>query len=77
LAKKHSTDALESACETALAHGAHHLSTIRQLIKRAADQQQQQFDFIQHHPIIRPLSDYSLASLHQFRKERQHERSSP
>jgi hypothetical protein len=22
-----------------------------------------QFDFIEHHPIIRPLSDYSLASL--------------
>jgi hypothetical protein len=76
LAKKHSVESLESACETALAHGAHHLRTIRQLIKRSTDVQQQQFDFIEHHPIIRPLSDYSLASLHQFRKERQHERSS-
>jgi len=76
LAGKHSTEALESACETALAHGAHHLRTIRQLIRRSADQRQRQFEFIEHHPIIRPLSDYSLASLHQFRKERRHERSS-
>ena len=76
LAGKHSTEALETACETALAHGAHHLRTIRQLIRRSADQRQRQFEFIEHHPIIRPLSDYSLDSLHQFRKERRHERSS-
>lgn len=76
LSKKHPIEALESACEAALAHGAHHLRTIRQLIQRGVRQQQQQFAFLEHHPIIRPLSDYSLASLHQFRKERFHERSS-
>ena len=69
LAGKHSTEALERACETALAYGAHRLRTIRQLLKRQADAQQQ-FDFVEEHPIIRPLSDYSLASLSQFRKER-------
>ena len=70
LAGKHETSLLEQACETALAHGAYRLRTIRKLIQRGSDQQQKQFDFIEEHPIIRPLSDYSLASLHDFRKER-------
>jgi len=69
LAGKHSTEDLESACEKALAHGAYRLRAIRELIKRNSDKQQQ-FDFIEHHPVIRPLSDYSLDSLHSFRKER-------
>jgi hypothetical protein len=69
LAGKHSTAALERACETALAYGAHRLRTIRQLLQRQADAQQQ-FEFLQEHPIIRPLSDYSLASLSQFHQER-------
>jgi hypothetical protein len=33
-------------------------------------QAQQQFEFLEEHPIIRPLSDYSLTSLLQFRRER-------
>ena len=69
LAGKHSTEELESACEKALAHGAYRLRAIRELIKRNSAKQQQ-FDFIEHHPVIRPLSDYSLESLHTFRKER-------
>ena len=36
-------------------------------------QAQQQFEFLQEHPIIRPLSDYSLESLLQFRRERKHD----
>ena len=76
LAGKHDTQALEQACQAALAHGAHRLRTIRQLLKRGVDSQQQQFDFLEEHPIIRPLSDYSLASLTSFRKERPHERES-
>lgn len=74
LAGKHSTAALEQACQTALSYGAYRLRTIRQLLKRQADPQEQ-FEFIEEHPIIRPLSDYSLASLHQFRKERKHDES--
>ena len=69
LAGKHDSQALERACEAALAHGAYRLRTIRQLLKRRAGQQKQ-FDFIEEHPIIRPLSDYSLDSLLQFRRER-------
>jgi transposase len=70
LAGKHATASLEHACQRALAHGAHRLRTIRQLLKRQAGQEQQQFEFLQEHPIIRPLADYSLTSLLQFRRER-------
>ncbi len=75
LARKHETDALEAACQTALTYGAHRLRSIRQLLKRAATEKQQQFGFLEEHPIIRPLSDYSLSSLNDFRKERDHERN--
>ena len=74
LAKKYSADALDSACETALAHGTHYLRTIRQLVKRAAGQQQQQIDFIEHHPIICPLS--GDRSLHKFERNVNHEHGS-
>jgi hypothetical protein len=57
LAKRHPGDQIESACETALTHGAYRLRTIRELIKRQGEQQQQ-FEFIDEHPIIRSLSDY-------------------
>lgn len=73
LAGKHESAALEAACETALRYGAHRLRTIRELLKRAAWHSQQQFDFIEEHPLIRPLADYSLTSLQSFRKERFHE----
>ena len=70
LAGKHETAALERACETALGHGAYRLRTIRNLLKQQAEKKQQQMEFIEEHPIIRPLSDYSLKSLTAFRRER-------
>lgn len=72
LAGKHDVAAIEEACRVALAHGAHRLRSIRNLLGRRADTVQQDLPFIEEHPIIRPLSDYSLASLHEFRKERTH-----
>lgn len=69
LAAKHDIDALEQACQTALSYGAYRLRTIRQLLTRQASPQKA-FDFVEEHPVIRPLSDYSLDSLLQFRKER-------
>jgi len=72
LAGKHPSDALEEACRVALSHGAYRLRTVRQLLQRKG-QAQQQFEFLEEHPIIRPLSDYSLASLLQFRKDRHHD----
>ena len=72
LAGKHDSEALEEACRVALSHGAYRLRTVRKLLQRKG-QAQQQFEFLEEHPIIRPLSDYSLASLLQFRKDRNHD----
>jgi hypothetical protein len=72
LAGKHPSEALEEACRVALSHGAYRLRTVRKLLQRKG-QAQQQFEFLAEHPIIRPLSDYSLASLLQFRKDRHHD----
>jgi transposase len=73
LAGKYDSEALEQACEVALSHAAYRLRTIRRLLSHQAAQRQKQFAFLEEHPIIRPLSDYSLDSLLAFRKDR-HER---
>ena len=70
LAGKHRSDALERACKVALAHSAYRLESIRNLLAREVQEHQQQLDVIEEHPIIRPLSDYSLDSLNQFRRSR-------
>jgi transposase len=72
LAGKYPSEALEEACHVALSHGAYRLRTVRKLLQ-CKGQAQQQFEFLEEHPIIRPLSDYSLASLLQFRKDRNHD----
>ncbi len=58
LAKKHPSDMLETACETALSHGAFRLRTIRQLLARH-EARQQPLPFLDEHPLIRPLDDYA------------------
>ena len=58
LANRHTCDALEEACQTAFSHRAFRLRILRQLLKRHADKQKQ-FDFVDEHPIIRPLADYT------------------
>ena len=74
LADKHSDAAVEQACKTALSYGAYRLQTLRQLLKQQARGReaptQKQFDFLDEHPIIRPLSEYSLDNIIAFRKER-------
>jgi hypothetical protein len=71
LASKHDANQLNAACETAMSYGALRLRTIRTLLKRRGEiQKQKQFDLLEEHPVIRPLSDYSLESLSQFRKDR-------
>ncbi|QOJ02888.1 MAG: hypothetical protein HRU71_05020 [Planctomycetia bacterium] len=57
LANRHSYDAIEQACEIAQTHGAYRLRALRELIKRAAPKQEQ-FEFIDRHPIIRSISEY-------------------
>ena len=68
LADKHQRSAVEDACETALSYGAYQLQTIRELIKRRSPAQQQ-FDFLEEHPVIRPLVTYSEFVQAAFRKE--------
>jgi transposase len=58
LTRRHPSESLENACETALSYGAFHLRTLRQLIARRADQQTT-LPFLAEHPIIRPLADYA------------------
>ena len=71
LASKHDATALNKACETAMTYGALRLKSIRALLKSTSEvKQQEQFSFLEEHPVIRPLSDYSLESLSQFRKDR-------
>jgi hypothetical protein len=57
LANRHPARAIEQACETAGSHGAYRLRTLRELIKRQGDRQEQ-FAFIEEHPIIRSLAEY-------------------
>jgi transposase len=58
LASKHPCDCLEKACAIAFSYNAFHLKTIRTLLDRAAPRQET-FTFIDEHPIIRNLSEYS------------------
>jgi transposase len=57
LANRHDAEAIERACRLAFSHGVYRLRTVRQLLKRDAPEQVT-FDFLDEHPIIRPLSDY-------------------
>jgi len=57
LAKRHRSEEIERACEVAFSYRAFKLRIIRELIKRHAPKQDQ-FEFIEEHPIIRPLSEY-------------------
>ena len=57
LAKRYPDKSIEKACETAQTHGAYRLRTIRELIKRQTPKQEQ-FEFMQEHPIIRNISEY-------------------
>jgi transposase len=68
LARRHPCALIERACEVAAAAGAYHLRTIRTLIQRHADQQEQ-FDFMSEHPLIRDLADYGQFVHTSFQKE--------
>jgi transposase len=57
LATRHPPSQVDRACEVALGYRAFHLRSIRQLIRRDASRQQP-LEFLDQHPIIRPLEDY-------------------
>lgn len=68
LSRKHKSESLEQACQTAHSYGEYRLATIRKLIKYAGPQQEQ-FEFLDDHPIIRNLSNYGDMVRVDFRKE--------
>jgi transposase len=57
LGERHPWAEVDGACEIAQTHGAYRLRILRTLLKRNAPKQEQ-FEFIEEHPIIRRLSDY-------------------
>jgi len=59
LTNKHRRDQIERACQAAQSHGAWRLRSLRQLIEQQNPPSiQQDFEFVQEHPIIRDLGDY-------------------
>jgi transposase len=57
LGRKHMSVALEKACATAHGRGEYRLRTVRALMKHQ-DVTQPLFEFMDEHPLIRPLSEY-------------------
>jgi transposase len=70
LGKKHRGDSIDQACETAASYGSYRLKTIRELLVRRAERQQE-FDFLQEHPLIRSLAEYADVVHASFQKESQ------
>ena len=59
LTTRHSSEALENACKTALSSGEFRLQTIRKLAVRPSQTAQEELPFLDEHPMIRPLDDYA------------------
>jgi transposase len=57
LARQHTCAAVNEACAVALTHGSYQLRTLRQLLKRQAPQQEV-FEFMREHGMIRSLNEY-------------------
>ena len=57
LASQHPSESIERACEVAASHGSYRLKAVRQLIRQGGSEQEQ-FAFIEQHPIIRDLTEY-------------------
>ncbi|HEV3236682.1 MAG TPA: IS21 family transposase [Gemmataceae bacterium] len=57
LTKRYRSEQIEHACELAHSYGAYRLRTLRQLIDRDLPKQQE-FEFMDEHPLIRSLSFY-------------------
>jgi transposase len=58
LAQRHPVAMVENACAKALSYGSYRLRTIRALLKHQGPKQEQ-FAFLDEHPLIRSLDDYA------------------
>ena len=65
MTRKHLSDDLEKACALALSHGAYRLQSLRDLMKQPT----RQAEFVQAHPLIRPMDFYGRYLKVSFRKE--------
>jgi hypothetical protein len=68
LAKRHEVDAIERACGVALSYGSHRLRTVRTLIQRH-ESRQEPLAFMDEHPLIRSLTEYTQFVHTAFQKE--------
>jgi hypothetical protein len=59
MSRKHSGDAIEAACGIAVRGGAINCRIIRTLLKRQPDTTQTTMEFMEDHPIIRPIGEYA------------------
>ncbi len=57
VAKKSKCSRMEIACSQALSHGSYRLKTIRRLLKEPV--RQETFEFMEEHPLIRKMSEYT------------------
>ena len=58
LSGRYPATAIDQACGIALSHRAFRLRAIRELLKRQSHAQQEQLEFMEHHPIIREMHEY-------------------
>ena len=68
LAGKHPCSVIDKACEIAHANGCYKLQPLCKLIEHT-EAKQQQFDFLDQHPLIRNLSEYGDVLRVDFQKE--------
>ncbi len=67
LTTRHSAAQVESACDLALSHGQYRLRAIRELL--AQPSRQENFEFMEVHPLIRDMSEYGNMIKVNFKKE--------
>jgi transposase len=67
LTTRHSAAQMESACDLAVSHGAYRLKMLRQLLSQPS--RQENFEFMEEHPLIRKMADYQDFIKVNFKKE--------
>lgn len=67
LTTRHSAAQMETACELALSHGAYRLRAVRHLLDHPS--RQENFEFMEEHPLIRKMADYQDFIKVNFKKE--------
>lgn len=64
---RYSAAQMEAACDLAVSHGAYRLRALRELLSRPS--RQENFEFMEEHPLIRKMADYQDFIQVNFKKE--------